>query len=438
MQPRTTKTKKINKTVKVDELPRVEGEGSLYLNIVANEVKEVKLKIYEPPRFFEGLLRGRKYSEAPDITSRICGICPVAYQMSSVHAMESIFGVKVEGQLRELRRLIYCGEWIESHSLHVYLLHAPDFLGYPDAIRMAGDHGPAVLRGLRLKKLGNRIMEILGGREVHPINVRVGGFYRVPRKQELEPLKEELKWAIDASLETVRLTAGFDFPDFKQDYEFVALRHPSEYPLNEGRLVSNKGLDIPAGEWENHFIEEQVEHSNALHGLRKDGSTYFVGPNARYSLNFDRLTPLAQQAAREAGLEAVCCNAFQSPVIRAVELVYACQEALRIIEGYEPPEKPTVDYTVRAGVGSGCTEAPRGILYHRYRLNERGEIMDARIVPPTAQNLPRMEEDLREFAPGHMDEKLDLLTLHCEQLVRNYDPCISCATHFLKVDIQRS
>ncbi|MDW8257718.1 MAG: nickel-dependent hydrogenase large subunit, partial [Acidobacteriota bacterium] len=232
------------RTIKVDYLARVEGEGGLYVKIKDGELRDVKLKIFEPPRFFEAFLRGRSYAEAPDITARICGICPIAYQMSAVHAIEDAFGIKVDGQLRVLRRLIYCGEWIESHALHVYLLHAPDFLGYADAIQMAKDHPGIVQRGLQLKKVGNEIVALLGGREIHPINVRVGGFYRVPAKRELAPLAEQLKWAREAALETVRWAATLPFPEFEQDYEFVALRHPDEYPFNEGRLVSNKGLDI--------------------------------------------------------------------------------------------------------------------------------------------------------------------------------------------------
>lgn len=426
-----------NRTVKVDYLARVEGEGALLVKIKGKTVTEVKFSIFEPPRFFEAFLRGRDYSEAPDITARICGICPVAYQMSSVHAMENAFGIKVDGQLRELRRLLYCGEWIESHVLHIYMLHAPDFLGYEDVIRMAKDHGDAVKRALKLKKVGNDIVNILGGREIHPINVRVGGFYKLPTKQELQVLVERLQWAIDASLETVKLMGTLPFPDFEREYEYVALRHDHEYPFNEGRLVSNKGLDIAIQEYENNFVEEHVEHSNALHSVMKQRGAYFVGPLARYNLNFDRLTPLAQQAARDAGLGISCNNPFKSIIVRSVETVYACEEALRIIREYEKPEQPAVKIDPKPGVGYACTEAPRGILYHRYRIGENGVILDAKIVPPTSQNQKTIEEDLRQFVPPRVDLSQEQLTWQCEQAIRNYDPCISCATHFLKLDIQR-
>ena len=426
-----------NKTIKVDYLARVEGEGALLVRTKDRQVTEVKLKIFEPPRFFEAFLRGRKFTEAPDITARICGICPVAYQMSACHAIEDALEVKVEGPLRELRRLLYCGEWIESHALHIYMLHAPDFLGYEDAIRMAKDHGETVQRGLRLKKIGNEILTVLGGREVHPINVRVGGFYKIPAKQELAKLAENLKWARDAALETVRWVAAFRFPDFERDYEFVALRHPQEYPLNEGRIVSSKGLDIAPREYDQHFTEEHVPHSNALHSVLEGSRHYFVGPQARYALNFDNLSPLAKEAAKTAGIGPICRNPFQSVIVRSIELLYACDEALRIINEFTPPDQPAVDVLPRAAVGYGCTEAPRGILYHRYRLDDRGVILDAKIVPPTSQNQKTIEDDLRHFVSANMEAPAEKLQWQCEQAIRNYDPCISCATHFLKLHIER-
>jgi coenzyme F420-reducing hydrogenase alpha subunit len=425
-----------SRTIKVDYLARVEGEGALLVKIKGEQVTDVKLKIFEPPRFFEAFLRGRKFDEAPDIAARICGICPIAYQMSACHAIEDAFGSKITGPIRDLRRLIYCGEWIESHALHVYLLHAPDFLGYEDAIRMAKDHPDEVKRGLRLKKAGNEIVRLLGGREIHPINVRVGGFYKVPVKRDFSALAEELKWARDAALATVRWVATFAFPDFDRDYEFVALRHPDEYPFNEGRLVSNQGLDIAVREYDQHFVEDHVAHSNALQSRLTERNSYFVGPLARYNLNFDKLSPLAQEAARSAGLGPLCSNPFQSIIVRSVEMVYACDEALRIIEHYEVPDKPAVNIEPRVGTGYGCTEAPRGICYHRYRIDDRGIIVDAKIVPPTSQNQKTIESDLRQFVQTNLLLPKDKLQWQCEQAIRNYDPCISCATHFLKLQIE--
>ncbi len=423
--------------IQVDALARVEGEGAMSVVLDGERVEDVKLRIYEPPRFFEAFLRGRDYTEAPDITARICGICPVAYQMSAVHALERALGVEVSGPLRALRRLLYCGEWIESHVLHIYMLHLPDFLGYEDAIRLARDRRADVERGLRLKKIGNALVSAIAGRAIHPINVRVGGFHRAPRRRALLALRPDLEWAREAALETVRLVAGLDFPDFACDHEFVALRHASEYPFNEGEIVSTAGLRIDAADFEQTIEELHIEHSNALHARIRERGHYFVGPQARYNLNFDRLSTVARDAAREAGLGERCANPFQSIVVRAVEVLEACEEALRLLDAYTEPDAPFVAHEVRAGVGHGCTEAPRGILYHRYAIDDEGTILDARIVPPTSQNQATIEDDLRHFVQQHVTLADDELQWRCEQAIRNYDPCISCATHFLKLEVER-
>lgn len=427
----------VRRTLKVDALARVEGEGSLTVRIRDSKIEDFKFGIFEPPRFFEALLRGRMYTDAPDITSRICGICPVAYIMSASQAMEDALGVTVDGGLADLRRLLYCGEWIQSHALHIYLLHAPDFMGFQDAIQLASQHPGVVEKGLALKKLGNTLMEVVGGRAVHPVNTRVGGFYRVPRQADIRALADPLKQALETALETVRLVAGFTFPRCERDYTFVALRHPTLYPITEGRLVSSRGLDIPARAFLDHFEEEHVSHSNALHGVMKDGTVYHVGPLARYALNFDRLSPLSQTAAREAHLSPVVRNPFQSIVVRAVELVEAVTEALRLVEAYEEPSQSYVEITPHAGEGHAITEAPRGILYHRYRLNADGTIADAIIIPPTSQNQKSIEDDLREVVQANLHLSDGDLTWLAEQTIRNYDPCISCATHFLKLEITR-
>ncbi len=426
-----------NRTIKVDYLARVEGEGALYVKIKDKKVEDIKLKIFEPPRFFEAFLRGRDFREVPDITARICGICPIAYELGASYAMEDACGIKVEGPLRDLRRLIYYGEWIESHVLHIGMLHAPDFLGYEDAIQMAKDHSEVVKNVLRLKKIGNDIMVVLGGREIHPINLRIGGFYKVPKKRELGVLLDELKWARDASIELAKLVATFPFPDFDQEYEFIAMHHPDEYAIIEGQLVSNKGMDIPIREYDDHLIEEHVEHSTALHTHVKERETAFVGPMARYSLNYDKLSPFAQGVAKDIGLGKECHNPFKSIMVRAVEVVYAVDEAIRNIEGYQEPDKPAVDVQPRAATGYGCTEAPRGICYHRYTIDEQGIVQDAKIVSPTAVNLPTIEKDLWNFVESNVELSDDKLQWQCEQAIRNYDPCISCSCHFLKLNVDR-
>jgi coenzyme F420-reducing hydrogenase alpha subunit len=401
-------------------------------------VERVRLCIFEPPRFFEALLRGRGFAEAVDIVARICGICPIAYQMSGTQAIEDALGIAVEPAVRALRRLLYCGEWIESHALHIIMLHAPDFLGYPDAMTMARDHRVAVDRGLALKKAGNALLRLLGGREIHPVNVRVGGFYRAPGRAELTALSDGLKRARDQAIATLRWAAGFDFPECRRDYEFIALRHADEYPMNEGRIVSSAGLDIAAVQYETEFLQRQVPYSTALHSALKQRGAYLVGPLARYAINRDRLPAEIRALADEVGLETVCRNPFRSILVRALEVVYACGEALRLIAAYEPPPRPFVPAEPRPATGYGCAEAPRGILYHRYRLDAEGTILDARLVPPTAQNQGVIEEDLNEVAAARLGLGEEALRAACEASIRNHDPCVSCAAHFLQLRVHRT
>jgi sulfhydrogenase subunit alpha len=354
-----------------------------------------------------------------------------------VHAMEAAAGVVVEGPVRALRRLLYCGEWIESHGLHVFMLHAPDFLGLPDGIALAAANRPLVEKGLALKKAGNAIVATLGGREIHPINVRPGGFHRAPRKAELAALVEPLTRARDIAREVVAWTAALEFPDFERDYCFVALRHGAEYPFSEGRIVSSRGLDITPDDFEAHVTEIHEPHSNALHAELNGVGPYLTGPLARYALNRDLLTPLAKEAAQAAGIGEGCSNPYKSIIVRAVEMLFACEEALSIIAAYEEPERPWIEVSPRDATGAWATEAPRGLLYHRYRIDADGLIAEANIVPPTSQNQRSIEEDLREAGGAWADYDDARLQHLCEQAIRNHDPCISCATHFLRLDVDR-
>ncbi len=424
------------RTIKVDLVARVEGEGALHVTVKDGVVDDVQLRIFEPPRFFEAFLQGRHYSEVPDIVARICGICPVAYQMSAVHALESIFGVTVDGPIRDLRRLLYCAEWIESHTLHIYMLHGPDFLGFESGIEMAKKHPDIVKRGLRLKKTGNDLLALLGGRSVHPVSVKVGGFSKVPSKNDFTTIKEDLLWARDAAIETVKWVAGFEFRDPEQDYTFVSLRSSTEYPLNEGRIVSNRGVDISPNKFEHHFSENQVPYSHALQ-CTLNGASYFVGPLARIHLNYAQLPTVAKQTLEETGLRLPLNRASMSIVARAVEVLFAVEESLRIIEGYKAPSDPAVPIEVIPGEGMAATEAPRGILYHRYQVQEDGSIQEAKIVPPTSQNQGQIEQDLRTYLPEVLHLSNKEAAINCEKIIRSYDPCISCATHFLKLDIER-
>ncbi|HEX9043499.1 MAG TPA: Ni/Fe hydrogenase subunit alpha [Candidatus Limnocylindrales bacterium] len=421
----------------VSYITRVEGEGSLHLRIRDGEVLEAKLGIFEAPRYFEQLVVGRTPDAVIDIVARICGICPIAYQMSAVHAFESAFGVEISPEVRALRRLLYCGEWIQSHALHIYLLHAPDFLGYPSAIAMAPDRPEVVARGLAIKKLGNQLISILGARSIHPVSVRVGGFYRVPRREELEPLAEKLDEAVRLAEETVDMVAAFEAPAFDREAKLVALRHPAEYPYNDGRIVSNDGLDLPIDCWDDAFEERHLAHSNALHARTKAGEVYLLGPSARIVLAGEQLHPLAAAALARSGFaERIRTNIYWSIGARAIELLHACAEARDIVAGYRAPDEASVAWEPRPGRAAWATEAPRGLLFHRYEVDERGLVSGAQIVPPTSQNQGAIEQDLALFAPSVLSLPHEEATLRLEQLIRSYDPCISCATHFLDLTME--
>ncbi|MCX5435302.1 Ni/Fe hydrogenase subunit alpha [Streptomyces sp. NBC_00063] len=434
-----------SRVLHVGSLSRVEGEGALHLRVDDGRVAEARLQIYEPPRFFEAFLRGRGHTEPPDITARVCGICPVAYQMSACAAIEDACGIIVDGQLAELRRLLYCGEWIESQTLHIHLLHAPDFLGCASAIDLARTHRAEVERGLRLKQVGNALMELLGGRAIHPVNVRVGGFHRAPTREELRPLYERLKRAMDDAWATVRWVSGFEFPDAYCNEDFLALAEPGRYAIATGtpKVLPGDGgpqRSFPVSDFIEHVVERQVPHSTALQS-ELDGRRHLTGSLARYAINHRLLSPPAHQAATEAGLDAVCRNPFRSIIVRAVEVVYAIDEAMRIIDAYEPPPRPSVEVPPNAGTGHGATEAPRGLLYHRYTLDADGTVTDARLVPPTSQNQGAIEEDLRRVVQAAMDDgdpgNAELTAL-CERAIRNHDPCISCSTHFLDLTVEHT
>lgn len=429
----------IGRNNKIDYTSRVAGEGTLNIVTENGNVKHLQLRIFEPPHFFEGFMRGRNFHEVPDVTAYVCGTCAAAHQMSAVHALEKALNVTVTPEIRTLRRLFYCAEWMESHALHVYLLHAPDFLGIENATEMAAQPNlkPLIERGLRLKKIGNRLLTCIGGQETHPISPCVGGFFRAPRYWELLNLRDELEWGLQAACDTVTWVNSLNYPDFSHDYEFVSLSHPDEYPLNEGRVVSSRGLDIDMEEVEEYFAEEKLPDSRIMYRYQIGQGSYHLGPLARLNLNHQKLMPAAQKALTQTGLTFPIVNPFHSIIARAIELVHIFEEALHIIDTYKMPVPCRI--SVQPGAGQGChiTEAPRGMLYHRYRLNKMGRIEDAHVWAPTAQNLKQIEDDLRTFLPTMLDLPIEQITWRCEQLVRNYNPCISCATNYLKLKIER-
>lgn len=427
----------MKENIEVPALSRVEGEGALYIRLKDGAVAEIELNIYEPPRFFEGFLRGRNFQQVPDITARICGICPVAYQMSSVQALENALDIQITPEIRSLRRLLYDAEYIESHALHIYMLQAPDLLGYESALSLAEVAPDVVKKALRLKKIGNLILKTIGGRSVHPVNTAVGGFYRWPSTGTIKALLPDLEWGLEAAIETARWAATLPFPELEvKDYEFVATHNLDEYGILQGDILSSTGMSIPVADFNSHFIETHVRHSNALHSHTASGNPYLTGPLARLNLNHEQLGAEAQMLLEGSDVELPLTNPYKQLLARAIELVEVYSEAVRLVKNYNPKGPSRIPFHVKAGEGAGASEAPRGLLFHRYVIDDEGTVKFAQIVPPTAQNLPRIEADLWLLAPQVLELSHEEATLACEHLVRSYDPCISCATHFLKLKVE--
>jgi sulfhydrogenase subunit alpha len=425
-------------SIKVPVLTRIEGEGALQLQIKNGAIQNLQLRIYEPPRLFEKMLEGREPNDVIDMVARICGICPVAYQLTAVQAFETICEVSVTPWIRAMRRVFYCGEWLQSHALHIHMLSAPDFLGYNNIIEMAAEHAATVRRGLRLQTLGNDLIALFGARSVHPVGVQVGGFYHAPAATEITQIMERLQTAKQDADELVRWTAALPFPAEEQEFVSVALRHATEYPMNEGRIASSSGLDISSNEYLEHFREHQVPHSTAFHTLLQD-RPYLVGPLARINLNVDRLPAELRALLTTCGITFPSQNMFHSIVARAAECWLAIDEALRLLQDYTRPSQAAIPWQARVGSSMMATEAPRGLLWHHYELDATDHVHHARIIPPTSQNQARIEEDLRlSLESFGLDQDDDALRLHSETVIRNYDPCISCATHFLQLAIKRN
>lgn len=428
----------MTRTIKVDYMARVEGEASLQLLVEGDQLKQAILDIYEPPRFFQGFLIGRKFDEVPDIVARICGICPAAHELTAIYALEDAMGIQVSQQVRDLRRMLALAQDIQSHALHIYMLALPDYLGYESAIAMAGDHKEAVQLALKLKKLGNDFTALIGGRAVHPVTAVVGGFTRIPTKDELHGVARRLEEAIPDVEATVDLVASLKLPAFYRDgSEHVSLRHPTDYPVNEGRLVSSGGLDLSPREYRSTINEKHVPPSHALFSAIDGRSSFLTGPLARLNLNRDRLSPRAQKALERSGHVFPDFNPFSSIVARAIELVQFVDDSLALIRRYEGRPDPVIRQ-VRAGTGHAVTEAPRGSLYHSYKVDALGVVEAADIVSPTAHNAFNMQNDLEQYAAGLLDRPEPEIQLQCEMMIRNYDPCFSCSAHFLRLDLQRT
>ncbi|RDH44119.1 Ni/Fe hydrogenase subunit alpha [Zooshikella ganghwensis] len=419
-------------------ITRLEGEGALELSAQGDTIEKLHLKIFEPPRLFEKFLEGKSYKDVPDLNARICGICPMAYQLTSIQAIERLFGIKLPKQLVQLRRLMNLGEWIQSHALHIHFLAAPDFLGFDSAIHMAKQHPEILQRGMRLQETGNALMALLGGRSVHPVGLQVGGFGRLPERKRWDTVRTLVDNALPDAKSLIAWTTTLELPDYSHKFIWVSLKHSKQYPINGGKIAASNGLNLTYNSYDKHFHEHQVPHSTAFYSLL-NGQDYLVGPLARLNNNYRILPGAIKKYVESLGIRFPNQNMFTSIQARAIEIYFSLYEARKILDKGCPVEAPYVPVTPKAGTSCFCTEAPRGMIYHRYQLDEEGRVSRCTIIPPTSQNQARIEQDLKysvkKFGLNHSDQTLKFF---CEKVIRNYDPCISCSTHFLDFKILRS
>ncbi len=416
--------------IDVGYLARVEGETAIEVRVPAPRGGEtVRLRIFEPPRFFEGFLVGRRYDEVGDIVSRICGICPVSHMLTAIRALENAMGIEPSEQTRRLRLIETTSQVAASHLVHLYALVMPDHLSLAGFPEMLPAHGEHVARLLRMREAVNDLTALVGGgRPLHPIGTVVGGFTRVPPAAELAGARERLIAIRPDARELVRTVARFQTPQLERDREFVALRPAERYSDNVGIVASTAGLAVAESEYRTAIGEEQVPYAMTKRATLRGRGAMMVGALARMNLNADRLSAPARDAAGEAGLALPDRNPFHNNLAQAVEVVQAVEDCIELLEGLSPrPERPAVQPA--AGEGAAATEAPRGLLYHSYAVNRKGVVERADIATPTVHNFLSMEEDLRALVALLEDRPAAEIRLACEMLVRAYDPCFSCSVH---------
>jgi coenzyme F420-reducing hydrogenase alpha subunit len=418
------------KIIKIDYIARVEGQGAINLEVKKNgKIENLQFKIFEPPRFFESFLIGRRYDELMELTSRICGICPVAHQITTLRAVENAMNIQVSDQTKKLRKLVAISAHIQSNVLSMYFLSLPDLMGYESLIAMTKEHIDIVKMGLNLKKLGNDITQIIGGRSVHPVTMIVGGFTSIPNKNKFEAIYKRLEDAKKDAFKTFELFSNLKIPEFSRKCEHIAITNPKQYAINEGRFKSTEGLNIDEINYRNHIYEKQKPYSTALHSYIKKRDSFMVGPLPRVNLNWKQMSDDARNAVNANGIKFPNFNPFVSHLARSIELIHDIDECIDIIRGFSYKEEKPSSIICKSGFGAAITEAPRGSLYHSYIFDNNGIVKKADIVPPTAHNAYNIERDMTNFVQTIVDSPLDEISLKCEMLVRAYDPCISCSSH---------
>jgi sulfhydrogenase subunit alpha len=426
-------------TLNIHDVTRVEGHGNIVLDVRSGEIKTLKLEITESPRFFEAFLLGRKWYEAAHITCRICGICSVGHTSASLQAMESALGVQISEQTLLLRKLAFAGEMLESHYLHALYLVAPDLLGVPSVLPLVSTHPDVVQMALRLKRLANDICCTVAGRHIHACSMKVKAFPKVPTADDLVALRQRLIASVDDLHTIVSLLQTLKLPQFEREMEFVALHHPDEYAFYRGQVIrSSLGDDTPIPDYRQKVREKVVAHSHAKHATSQVGP-YMVGALARFNVNHAQLRPQSLEVAEALGLKPVCYNPYMNTIAQVVECVECTLDGVEFVDRLvdQGLHDEDMDVEVKAGRGVGAAEVPRGTLYHDYTVDEEGTIVGCNLIIPTGQNLCSIEEDMRALVPQILDKAEDDIALHLEMLVRAYDPCISCATHLLKVEFLR-
>lgn len=423
--PRSFKTQ----TIQLDYLARTEGETNLVIKVGTEQVEEIKLKIFEPPRFFEGFLVGRKFSEAGDIVSRICGICPISHMTTSLQAVEKAMGLVPSEQTKRLRRLMCLSQLVASHVVHLYMFSLPDYFGYPSFIKMMPFFEKERDNFLLMKEAINNVAEQIGGRPLNPISMVVNGFTKIPSQATLLSLAEGIEKVLPLAIDTLHLLSHPHYPLMATEGEFASLRNDEEYAINEGHLITSGGLKVTVQEYHSIFYEQEQGYALAKKSFLKTGATIMVGALSRMNHNFNLLEEETKRLAEKIGFSVPDKNPFHNNLAQAVEIYDGMIKCLHLLRGISPqPEKPKVE--IREGEGLAITEAPRGLLMHSYTIDKRGVIRKANLITPTSHNFANIEKDLRAVALrySYPDDFGDL-KLKCEQLVRAYDPCFSCSVH---------
>lgn len=422
-------------SINVQHITRVEGHGNIVVNTKDGTLEKCEFEVVESPRFFEAMLRGRRWDEAQHITCRICGICSVGHTTASLNATEAAFGIQPSEQTILLRRLLFHGEMIQSHILHVYFLVAPDLLGVGSVVPLAETHTEVVLRALRMKKLGNEICRVLAGRHVHPCGAVVNGFTKLPTEKDLLDLRQQLVDTIPDLEATAELMSTLELPDFERETEYLSLKHSQEYAFARGEvIVSSDGDTTDIQNYREKVKEYIVPHSTAKHA-KANRDSYMVGALARMNNNYDQLTPMAKSVAEMLGLSVPCYNPFMNNVAQVVETVHCVEDGIQVIDQILAKGLKEEDRSVevKAGTGVGAADVPRGTLFHEYTYDENGVITDANCIIPTGQNYANLELDMRALVPQIIDRPEEEISHLLEMLVRAYDPCISCSVHLLNV-----